>query len=145
MCRWYLLHFLLLCEPLHQSFLLQGILIRGLKLLDVRTSTIEIAVKLAVLRLKNRILIINIGLETVTWAKSFESSTAKAIIPNKLILNSKTKEQNWPKNVIAFFLFLFRTTVGSKRRFKRSLLLCRYMWWKKRSKGWFPQVPLPSS
>ena len=52
-------------------------------------------------------------------------------IRNAITLLSITKEQNWPKNVTAFFLFRRLIVSWSKRRRIRSLLSCVYIWWKK--------------
>ena len=99
---------------LKHSIHLSGNLILALKRLDVRTSTIDIAVKRAVFILKI----------TTNMPDPFPP---KITVDNKrqmVMTISNKKEQNCPKNVIAFVLFLFRITAGSRSRAIFTLLSC---------------------
>ena len=91
-----------------------GDLMLVLKLLDVRTSTMDIAVKHTVFIIK-----ITTYMTDPLPPKIMVDNKRQTVMPI-----SNKKEQNCPKNVIAFVLFLFRITAGSRRRASLSLLSC---------------------
>ena len=88
---------------------------------DVRTSTTDIATKM-----------IFFWKKTTTKIPPLKMGPYSASsITRNVKVNSKAKEQNWPKNVTAFLLFLFLMTDGSRICRRRALLSWLNMKWKK--------------
>ena len=85
----------------------------GLKIGEVKTSIIAVKVKDVIIREKNK-----------AQSPLDLPPIELAIMKMTVILQSKTKEQNCPKKVIAFLRFLVLIVLGSRSRRKFAELSC---------------------